>query len=58
MVKKDQLDSCLPAIENYFNNSAVKSFTKNKFSDIFIRNKYDWGLPSNRSAKMCIRDRS
>lgn len=54
MVKKDQLDSCLPAIENYFNNSAVKSFTKNKFSDIFIRNKYDWGLPSNRSASQVL----
>jgi predicted transcriptional regulator of viral defense system len=54
MARKNQLDSCLPAIEFFFDNSAVKSFTAKVFSDIFNRNKEEWRIPSNRYASQVL----
>jgi hypothetical protein len=56
IARKNQLDSCLLAIELFFDNSVVKSFTAKVFSDILNRNKEDWRIPSNRYVSQVLSD--
>lgn len=48
MARKNQLDKCFKIIEDFFDRSESKSFSENKFKEIFNRNRYNWSVPSNK----------
>ena len=53
-MRKNKLDSSLPIIENFFDNSAVKSVTEKKFGDILKQHRNEWEIPSNKYTKHLI----
>lgn len=54
MGRKNQLDSCFSIIEDFFDKSGIKSFTENKFREIFSKNRYKWNVPSNKYSKQVL----
>jgi predicted transcriptional regulator of viral defense system len=48
MARKNKLDISLPFIEKFFNKFPRKSFTENKFAEIFDVNKHNWKVPANK----------
>ena len=54
MGRKNKLDFSLPAIEGYFDNESVKSFTEKKFSEILNRNSHDWNIQPNRNMRQVL----
>lgn len=54
MGRKNKLDFSLPAIEGYFDNESIKSFTEKKFSEILNRNSHDWNIQPNRNMRQVL----
>lgn len=54
-MRKNNLDPCLPLIEDYFDNSEIKSFSLAKFFDIYGEQYIHWNIPQNKNAYHVIR---
>lgn len=51
MSRKNQLDSCFQKVELFFDHFEIKSFTENKFAEIFSRNRENWKVPSSKNSR-------
>lgn len=54
MSRKNKLDSSFNLIEDFFDKSDLKSFTANKFREIFKRNSHGWNIPINKYASQVL----
>lgn len=54
MGRKNKLDSSFNVIEDFFDKSDLKSFTENKFGEIFNRNRHSWDVPVSRYASQVL----
>ncbi len=54
MGRKNKLDSSFNFIEDFFDKSDLKSFTANKFREIFKRNSRGWNIPINKYASQVL----
>ncbi|HVA98772.1 MAG TPA: hypothetical protein VNG53_07755 [Bacteroidia bacterium] len=54
MGRKKKLDSSFELIEDFFDKYELKSFTENKFREVFNKYKDSWNVPSNKYASQVL----